>query len=166
MRKRKTAPDEAAAVERVGDDGDDGISIRPTLSRARGAWQSEERIAALIAMLEQGIPLRASCAALRIPETSLREKMAVDPELCDWVNDARASAEARHVAKVAVADDWKASAWWLERRAPDEWAPPKERREVSGPGGGPVQLAAVDAVDRMSPEELSAAARALLDGGR
>jgi hypothetical protein len=92
--------------------------------------------------------------------------MEADEALRQRIDDARASWEAQAVGRIMEADDWKAQAWALERRIPARWAPPKERKEVSGPGGGPVQLAAVDAVDRMSPEELSAAARALLDGGR
>ena len=156
--------DVESAAKSVGEDVD---STRPQLARARGAWQSEERISALVALLENGIPLRAACASLRIPETSLRQRMAADEELESWINDARAAAEARHVAKVANADDWKASAWWLERRGGEEWAPPvkRESREVSGPDGGPVRVAAVDVVTRMSDAELAEAARTLLGSG-
>ena len=163
-RKRESA--ESSGLEMAESKGGAEVdNSRPSLPRVRGAWQSEERICALIALLENGIPLRASCAALRIPETSLREKMAVDDELRGWVDDARAAAEARHVQKVASADDWKASAWWLERTHGDAWSPPKARQEVSGPGGGPVAFSAVDAVDRMSDAELQSTARTLLGGG-
>lgn len=164
--RRKRGSAESSMVSGNGNEGgSESDNSRPSLSRVRGAWQSEERICALIALLENGIPLRASCAALRIPETSLRDKMAVDDELRAWVEDARAAAEARHVQKVANADDWKASAWWLERTHADAWSPPKNRNEISGPDGAPVQLAAVDAVDRMSDAELTAAAKTLLGGG-
>jgi hypothetical protein len=38
-----------------------------------------------------------------------------------------------------AAPDWRAAAWWLERMDPDHFAP-VERREISGPDGGPVEL--------------------------
>jgi len=135
-------------------------------SRARAEWRNDERIGALVAMLELGIPIVAACAKLAIPRRSLYDAMEADEALRQRIDDARASWEAQAVGRIMEADDWKAQAWALERRIPARWAPPKERKEVSGPGGGPVQLAAVDAVDRMTDTELSAAARALLDGGR
>jgi hypothetical protein len=44
--------------------------------------------------------------------------------------------------------DWRASAWWLERRDPGSFGKAAELAvEVSGPGGGPVQVEAVSAAD-------------------
>ena len=163
-RKTKTAPDEAASA--VTPEVVETASIDLVAhSRARIEWKTAERIGALVAMLELGIPVVAACAKLAIPRRSLYDAMEADEALRQRIDDARASWEAQAVGRIMEADDWKAQAWALERRIPKRWAPPKERKEVSGPGGGPVQLSAVDAVDRMSHEELSAAAKTLLVGG-
>lgn len=134
-------------------------------SRARAEWRNDERISALIAMLELGIPTVAACAKLAIPRRSLYDAMETDADLRQRVEDARATWEADYVQRIATNPDWKAQAWILERRIPKRWSPPKNRSEISGPDGAPVQLAAVDAVDRMSDAELTAAAKTLLGGG-
>lgn len=160
MRKKRTA-----TSENVPEVVRDAVSIDIVAhSRARAEWRNDERIGALVAMLELGIPVVAACAKLAIPRRSLYDAMEADEALKQRIDDARASWEAQAVGRIMEADDWKAQAWALERRIPKRWAPPKARQEVSGPGGGPVQLAAVDAVDRMSHEELSAAAKTLLGG--
>jgi hypothetical protein len=38
-----------------------------------------------------------------------------------------------------AASDWRASAWWLERQYPEEFAP-VERRDIRGSDGGPVDV--------------------------
>lgn len=45
-------------------------------------------------------------------------------EFYEDVQQARADAEARHVAQIAEAakGNWRAAAWWLERNFPDKWA--------------------------------------------
>lgn len=57
------------------------------------------------------------------------------------IKEAEAKAEARAVALVqkAMVDDWKAAMTWMERKFPDRWSR-GERREHTGPGGGPVQV--------------------------
>lgn len=52
------------------------------------------------------------------------------------------------VAREAKASDWKASAWFLERRFPKRWGA-KQTLEHTGPDGGPIQNADV----QMSEED-------------
>ena len=79
---------------------------------------------------------------------------------------AQARAEEYHLEQITQAaqgndakpSDWKAAAWLLERKYPDRFAR-RTAREISGPGGGPVQM---DAGQGLSG--LLAAARAMDEG--
>ena len=57
------------------------------------------------------------------------------------VRQAQAEAEIRDVVIIgnAARESWQAAAWRLERKFPDRWGR-KDKHELSGPGGGPVQV--------------------------
>lgn len=57
------------------------------------------------------------------------------------VDQALAEAEMRDVQIIlrAASDDWRAAAWRLERRYPDKWSK-KDRHEVTGQDGGPIEI--------------------------
>jgi hypothetical protein len=65
-------------------------------------------------------------------------------ELTRWFAAEVRKAEAKAVkvaAQVIVQDQsWQSKAWWLERRHPEDWARPADRLELTGAGGGPVQI--------------------------
>lgn len=64
-------------------------------------------------------------------------------ELREAVEQARAEAEARHVALIARASSksWQAAAWLLERQYPERWGKPSDRNRAAdqakqeNPGG-------------------------------
>ena len=61
--------------------------------------------------------------------------------------------------------DWRASAWRLERKFPDRWGR-RERTELSGPGGGPIQMEHdYDIKDKLIARILGIAARRENAGG-
>jgi transposase len=62
-------------------------------------------------------------------------------ELSEAIKQAQAESEIRDVMLIgrAASEQWQAAAWRLERRYPDRWGK-KDRHEVSGPNGGPVQF--------------------------
>ena len=57
------------------------------------------------------------------------------------IKKAQAAAEIRDVIIIgdAARESWQAAAWRLDRKYPEKWGR-KDRHEVSGPSGGPVQI--------------------------
>ena len=77
-------------------------------------------------------------------EESDDEPTAADVLFVDFLDatkKARADAEALHLRNVrdAGATSWQASAWWLERSAPDRWGR-RERIEVTGKDEEPLVI--------------------------
>ena len=74
-------------------------------------------------------------------------KGGIYAEFAEAVKKAEADAEARHVLNITNASkkEWTASAWYLERKHSDRWGR-KERREITGPGGKPVELSLVERI--------------------
>lgn len=69
------------------------------------------------------------------------DKDGIYRELVINIDKAMAESEIRDVSLIAIAakEDWKASAWRLERRFHERWGR-KDRMEVSGPNGGPITI--------------------------
>ena len=79
---------------------------------------------------------------------------------------AQAQAMERLLGRIQTASesDWKAAAWILERRHPDDFAKP-QRLEHSGPGGSPIatmNLGAQEARNHLSDESLTALVRSFI----
>jgi transposase len=88
-------------------------------------------------------------------------------ELVEAVEQAAGRAEVRAAVLIAKAaeSDWRAAAWFLERRDPETFGPPAARLEHSGPGGGPVTLDALGLdLDRLSDRDLASLQRILVKG--
>ena len=117
-----------------------------------------EKIERLINYLILGMYVTVACDLVGISRSSYfswiqqaneieKSDDEVDPDdqiyldFLDSVKKARADAEAVHVRNVRDAGEtsWQASAWWLERSAPDRWGR-RERVEVVGKDEGPVVI--------------------------
>jgi hypothetical protein len=91
---------------------------------ARRSKATEARIEALLAALRVGNTRDASAGHAGIVRTTLYRWLERDPALRTRVEKAEADAEVRFTAQVARAardDDWRAAAWWLERRRPKSY---------------------------------------------
>jgi len=84
----------------------------------------------------------------------------------------RAEAEAsmaalRSIRRAAMDGDWRAAAWWLERRRPESFG--RKPVEISGPNGGPIEIRAlaekIAATDGLNVDEVLAEAEELIARG-
>lgn len=68
-------------------------------------------------------------------EAELETAIAKDKKFCDDLKQAEAGAELKHLRNVqrAAEDEqqWRASVWWLERRAPERYGKAISERAVS-----------------------------------
>ncbi len=91
---------------------------------------TKERTDRLVALLRAGQNREAACAAVGIGSATLRRWIAAaeggDKRLvrfAEKIHEAESEAETRAVAQVQLhgKTDWRALAWWLERRFPKKW---------------------------------------------
>lgn len=85
----------------------------------------------LVVLLVAGVPVEVAARAVNVSRRTL-DRWLRQNELRERVEQARAAgpqspeavSEARLVVMLARAAqfDWKAAAWWLERRWPERWA--------------------------------------------
>ena len=113
---------------------------------ARPTDCTPELTAALCAELRLGMSIRAACQHVGIDDSTYRKWMmrgadGEEPFVTFRTEATRAKADGIRalVATVrkAAQDDWRAAAWILERREPDDWS---RRTEITGASGGPVQV--------------------------
>ena len=124
---------------------------------------TEERQGELCRYLRDGNAISTACALVGIDESTyhkwqqrgraelerveeghvncrVRKEEAPYVEFFKSAMRARAEGEQRHVKNIqdASSEDWRASAWFLERSRPERWGK-KQKLEHTGEGGGPVQ---------------------------
>lgn len=91
---------------------------------ARPSKYTPERVARIVEALEGGNTRRAAAAAGGIDQATFDRWILRYAHFAADVRAAESKAELVHVEAIrhAAADgDWRASAWWLERRYPDDW---------------------------------------------
>lgn len=129
---------------------------------AQGRAVTEETTDKLLAALRLGMTRRAAAAAAGIGKSTLYRMLGNDQDgtLGTLIEKAEGEAEATFSAIVANAaadpKNWTAAAWWLERRHPADYAK-RERVEMTGPDGGPIESR--DVTGTLSDTDLRAALR-------
>jgi len=95
-------------------------------------WKNWEREAEVAAMLAQ-----------RGESLTTRQKDLLD--LFGRAHEARTQVEVQSLAQIRAAGqrDWRAAAWFVERRNPRDWGPPAVRAELTGKDGGPIEIESV-----------------------
>ena len=74
--------------------------------------------------LRDGMSLRDACALAGISKRAFHNWVKEESALCAQVKKARLEGKLKHLRNINAhaADDWKASAWYLERMYPKEFA--------------------------------------------
>lgn len=124
------------------------IPKKPAKKPGRPTLLNPTRQAALLNAIEQGMPLKQAAAIAGMSYDTLNnwqnrgENESAPPEyrqFCQLLRHSQAVAMQVHVSSIcdAAKRDWKAAAWMLERRCPEDFARPQQF-EHSGPGGKPL----------------------------
>lgn len=132
---------------------------KPLPQRGRPCLLTKHREAILLKGIEDGMPLKHAAMLAGVSYDSLnRWRIKGESEFapsefrdfCKALQHAEAVAMHRLVALINTAgqSDWKAAAWTLERRFPEEFSKP-QRVEHSGPEGKPIH-----ALTTIEPEVL------------
>ncbi|MDZ4817260.1 MAG: hypothetical protein SGI71_13505 [Verrucomicrobiota bacterium] len=93
----------------------------------RPTKRTPDRTAALLQAIESGMPYKSACAIAGIHFDTFNEWRKTNSEFSEQVEGAQAIAIQRAVNCImdAALKDWKAAAWFLERRACDEFSKQK-----------------------------------------
>lgn len=113
-------------------------------------------------MLSSGVHRDVAARAVGITDRTLRNWMRKgeegDPtfeQFAEDVKQAEAKAEVGHVANITLASraDWRASAWYLERKADTRWTR-VDKHEVSGGNGAPLGVVILPPEEEPQASEL------------
>lgn len=124
------------------------IKKKPAKKPGRPTLLNPTRQAALLEAIEQGMPLKQAAAIAGMSYDTLnawqkRGENESAPEeyrqFCQQLRHSQAVAMQVHVSSIcdAAKRDWRAAAWMLERRFPEDFARPQQL-EHSGPDGKPL----------------------------
>lgn len=139
---------------------------------------TDPREETILTMLRAGNTREAAAAAARIDPATMRRWCAGNARFRAVVEEAENAAEAMFASRIrkaateaeitehfdqrgnllrrTVKYDWKAAAWWLERRRGQTWKPAPGQLEISGPDGGPIEQNVNVTVWRPDPAWLAA----------
>lgn len=122
----------------------------------------------IIILLRGGCDVTTACKASGVKSTDTFYRwLKEDEEFAERFKEAEGSALAYHTLNIRnhAKGDWKASAWWLERRYPKVYGR-REKVELMGEDGGPVKVQQAEDISallrHMTDEELDAFEKAEL----
>lgn len=96
---------------------------RKTDAKGRPVIDSPAIRKKLLAGVAEGVSLRRLCGSLGVPENQVYDRRANDPEFAKQWSEALLKFERGRLGAIRdrARDEWKAQAWLLERRWPDEY---------------------------------------------
>ncbi len=113
---------------------------------------TEEVVRKLEEAIAMGTPFRLAAKYAGIAESTLHDWRAKKPEFSEQLGQVEGRAVVTLLALIqkAAQEDWRAAAWKLEKRYPEEFG--KQVHELQGKDGGAIQIEATDARDRLMLE--------------
>lgn len=101
---------------------------------------TEDKADAIVAAVRAGATLRLAAASAGISLDTLARWRKRFAAFADRLTEAEGKAAVRPLALIAEAAkrDWRAAAWLLERRFPEEYG--RQRHEHTGADGGPIEV--------------------------
>lgn len=93
----------------------------------------------ILMILRLGLSRNDAADANGIGRSTLSECIASDEAFAEQVKKAEAAGKVRHMRKLGAAKAWQASAWFLERKYPDEYG-----RKVAAPPVGDEENASAE----------------------
>lgn len=130
---------------------------------------TDARVEKLLYGLRMGMTRRAASGYAGFSKSTLYRMLEDDPEgtFGTALENAEAEAEATYSAiiarEAAIPKNWTAAAWWLERRHPADYAR-REKVEMTGKDGGPIEHADITALPDHERQALAEAIRSHLRG--
>ena len=112
---------EAMSHKDVNDD------TKPT--HAKRTKYSSDRVLVIIDYLNKGVSIKGACMAANIAQKTYYRWMNEIPEFKEMVEAAQGDIEATLISDIMASDDWRAKAWILERRYPNDYST-KQKVEV------------------------------------
>jgi transposase len=120
-------------------------------------------------LISEGNYVEVACSAVGIGKTTFYRwleagdsaQSGIFRDFWNAIKKAEAEAETKYTGVIkdaANTGNWTAAAWWLERRYPERWGK-RDRLEMTGKDGGPIETKAVS--DEQHNRAISALAHAI-----
>jgi hypothetical protein len=108
----------------------------------RKSKYTPENIKRILDAIEVGTPYRHAAAIVGISETTFHEWQSKKPEFAESIKAAEGRAVAGRLARIRQAEPthWQASAWFLERKYPQEFGRTVQEQQISGKDGAPLTV--------------------------
>jgi len=129
--------------------------IEMAVDRWHRASFTKQRAEKVLQLLRDGSFRSKAAAAVGVDLDTLLAWMIEHPDFARDVEAAEAKAELEHLRNLRdkAGDDWRASAWWLERKHPDRWGK-RETLNVNISSLSDEQLEEI-AAGRLDPREIT-----------
>ena len=92
--------------------------------------QSDSWRVDMVILLCRGVSIAEACRELGISRARYYRHVNADPVFAEQVSRAKSSLNAELTRIIVESKDWRASAWWLEKRAPRDWGSMRNRMKL------------------------------------
>lgn len=83
-------------------------------------------------LLAQGMSISEACQEAGVSRSTYYRRLNADPDFRHQVEYAQQSVKSKCLTKITSANDWRAAAWYLEKRYPDEWGTVADKLRIRG----------------------------------